>query len=171
LLDQTLKKLICLHAFAPGPTNPCWRAIGYRGPRPTELVLRDAAAAGRPEKDFRRFFLDVEALSTGCAGAGAGGVSGADNSVSISAGEFDAVVVGSGCGGSVVIDRLTALGFRVLVLEKGAFVPRADLTGTEVDFDSLYVRTIVLLVQCRTVHKTESGSKVSSSLKPCHATR
>lgn len=125
----SLKQFICLQAFGPGPNNALWPAIGYSGPRPSAEVMRDAELGGRPEKDYRPYLLDVESLFK----------PGADHAT-IRDGEYDAVVIGSGCGGSVVAARLAENGHRVLVLEKGDFCPREELTGTEADFDRTFER-------------------------------
>ncbi len=47
-------------------------------------------------------------------------------------GGWDVVVVGSGVGGGVLADRLTARGAKVLMLEAGPFVPQGTLRGDEV---------------------------------------
>ena len=137
-----LKQLICVKAFGPGPRNPLWSAVGYAGPRPSREVMRDAEAQGRPERDYTPYLLDLAPYKVKAkteATATAPSSSTPDRYV-IPAGAFDAVVVGSGCGGSVVAARLAAQGRRVLVLDKGLYLPRAALTGTEEEFDRLYER-------------------------------
>ena len=131
----SLKQLICLQAFAPGPRNALWPALGYPSPRSSAEVDRDASQAGRPEKDFTPYLLDFSTVS--------------QSSVTISRGEYDAIIVGSGCGGSVVADRLAQNGFRVLVLEKGPYLTRAQMTGTEADFDQLYENGGIAVTEVR----------------------
>lgn len=45
------------------------------------------------------------------------------------AGRYDAIVIGSGAGGGVAAQALTEAGLRVLVVERGAAPPTADLVG------------------------------------------
>ena len=45
----------------------------------------------------------------------------------------DAVIVGSGCGGSVMAAELAQAGFSVLVIDKGPYVRPGDLTLIEYD--------------------------------------
>jgi choline dehydrogenase-like flavoprotein len=53
----------------------------------------------------------------------------------------DAVIVGSGAGGSVVAGELSAAGKDVVILEKGGYYNEADFTGREADMTGkLYLR-------------------------------
>ena len=47
--------------------------------------------------------------------------------------EYDVVVVGSGCGGGLVVGRLVEEGKRVLVVEKGKYVHPEEMTLLEED--------------------------------------
>ena len=40
--------------------------------------------------------------------------------------DYDAIVIGSGVGGSMTARRLAENGARVLILERGDFIPRED---------------------------------------------
>ena len=43
-------------------------------------------------------------------------------------------------GGSVVCDKLSSQGFKVLLIEKGTYYKRKEQTGSEEMFDKLYER-------------------------------
>ena len=45
--------------------------------------------------------------------------------------EFDVCVIGTGAGGGVMIDQLTAAGFRVVALERGAELSLIDFDDDE----------------------------------------
>ena len=141
-----LKQLICVKAFGTGPTNQLWKPLGFEGPRPSEEAAADAEAQGRPEPDLRPHMLDLGAFETDAGAHDDAGRTGKKKREEggadyiIPRGTFDAVVVGSGCGGSVVAERLTARGFRVLVVEKGRYLSRSELHGSEDEFDRLYER-------------------------------
>ena len=45
--------------------------------------------------------------------------------------EFDVCVIGTGAGGGVMIDQLTAAGFRVVALERGPELSLADFDDDE----------------------------------------
>jgi len=52
----------------------------------------------------------------------------------------DVCVIGSGAGGSVVADALSAAGYRVVILEAGEYVPAPEYPSTEREgFDRFYV--------------------------------
>ena len=124
-----LKQLICIKAFGVGPTNSLWRPIGFEGPRPSEVVAAEADAQGRPEPDLRPYMLDLDKFEQD-----------QEKDVVIEQGAFDAVIVGSGCGGSLVAAKLAEQGFSVLVVEKGQYLSRTELNGSEDEFDRLYER-------------------------------
>ena len=117
---------------APPPQNPNWAAIGF-DPPPVEHAATAAAAAGRTEP---RYQMLNELIGRDATWGGDGG----DEQLT-----FDVVVVGSGCGGSVVTAELAVAGLRVLVLEKGSYRPRAALRAEENDaFDHMYERGALL---------------------------
>ena len=49
--------------------------------------------------------------------------------------EFDVCVIGTGAGGGVMIDQLTAAGFRVVALQRGPYLRNQDF----VDDDELRI--------------------------------
>jgi len=59
--------------------------------------------------------------------------------------DYDAVVVGSGCGGSVVAAELSAAGANVLVIDKARYYTRAEMSGSEGEgFDRYYEKGGIL---------------------------
>ena len=152
----SLRQLICIKAFGNGPTNPLWTSFGFQGPRTTNDVLfsqkqkqdgkggeggkegeegeeekgsaipalkTDPVAS--PEFDFSPYIVTVEE---------------AKRNSSNSPLYYDAIIVGSGCGGSVVCERLASQGKKVLLIEKGRYLHRNEMTGSEEMFDQLYER-------------------------------
>uniref|UniRef100_A0A0D6QT97 Long-chain-alcohol oxidase n=1 Tax=Araucaria cunninghamii TaxID=56994 RepID=A0A0D6QT97_ARACU len=113
--------------------NPAWKPIGYSPPdlnshvpasiRPLEKGVIDLTSGGE----------DLPSLFEGT------GFSVTKEEVNVTnfAGlrnwrvECDAVVVGSGCGGGVAAGILAQAGYRVIVLEKGKYFARDDLTLRE----------------------------------------
>lgn len=89
-----------------GGVNPSWAAIGYTPNRPP-------ATARSTPKPIRILPItgDVELTA-------------------------DAVVVGSGAGGSVVAAELAAAGSDVVILEMGDYLNEADFTGNEAEMTS-----------------------------------
>jgi hypothetical protein len=140
----SLRQLICIKAFGTGPTNPLWRSFGFDGPRKTVDVMRgqenyleeneevereggviNAGAAASREFDFSPYVVTPKDVADGS---------------SSSSSKYDAIVVGSGCGGSVVCERLAREGFKVLLIEKGKYLCRSEMSGSEDEFDRLYER-------------------------------
>jgi choline dehydrogenase-like flavoprotein len=103
---QALKRLTCFLAYAsagPDGTNPNWADIGYPGPR-----------ADPPSPTPSELILTPMRL-------------GGDARLS-----FDAVVVGSGAGGSVIADSLASAGYSVLVVEQGPYETSETFKQSEV---------------------------------------
>jgi len=123
-LFRSLRSLVCVKLIGGdcNSINPLWAAIGCGGPPSMEDAARVAAAAGRPEHIFTTLNDSI----------------GQDTTFEL--GAFDAVVVGSGCGGSVVAAHLAGAGKKVLILEKGPYVRREEFRSTEDEFARLYER-------------------------------
>jgi len=119
-----LKGLVAIKAFgdgADGGNNPNWSALGYPGPASDATVQQ--ALEGLDGRDEHVFSMINQGI---------------EKDVELA---FDAVVVGSGSGGAVAAAELAAAGRRVLVLDKGAYLKRAELSGIEGDaLNSLYER-------------------------------
>jgi choline dehydrogenase-like flavoprotein len=109
--------------------NRFWPLIGYEGEDPSAPSMEEAA------RDRYRF--EMMALpESGDVG---------DDGVLELRNRFDAVVVGSGCGGGVMAAELAAAGLRVLVLDKGAYVHESEMTLLEEDaFAQLYEQSALL---------------------------
>ena len=135
----SLRQLICIKAFGTGPTNPLWHSFGFDGPR----------------KILKKNIKNINETAGGEGGGeGAGGEGGGGGGGSLEfdfspyvvtpdvacGREYDVIIVGSGCGGSVVCERLAKEGKRVLLIEKGKYLHRCELTGSEDEFDRLYER-------------------------------
>jgi len=111
---RALKTLTCGLLFTKLDENhrcPLWEAIGYPGPDP---AFKDSG------KSFYRFKIEDHAKLPDTL-------------------ECDAVIVGSGAGGGVVAGELAKAGYKVIVLEKGVWIPQGELTQVEKDsFERMY---------------------------------
>eukprot|EP00428_Durinskia_dybowskii_P059176 CAMPEP_0170321198 /NCGR_PEP_ID=MMETSP0116_2-20130129/61354_1 /TAXON_ID=400756 /ORGANISM="Durinskia baltica, Strain CSIRO CS-38" /LENGTH=416 /DNA_ID=CAMNT_0010574011 /DNA_START=17 /DNA_END=1263 /DNA_ORIENTATION=+ len=127
----TLKTLSCVHCFGRdtreinpqnygSDKNSIWASLDYDGPSPAEDVSAVVSATGRTEHEFRMLNETI---------------------VRDTVLNCDVVVIGSGCGGAVVAAELAGAGCRVVVLDKGRYWKRGDLSGIEADaFGALYER-------------------------------
>lgn len=92
---QALKRLTLFLAYAsmgPDGSNPNWAAVGYPG------ASGDAPVPVSPELRLKPMSVDADATLS-----------------------VDAVIAGSGAGGSVIADYLSSAGFDVLVIEQGPY--------------------------------------------------
>lgn len=96
-------------------TNPNWKAIGYPGPDPLATPERFASLK---LFSFLEFMIDPEK----------------EEKI-----ETDVVIVGSGAGGGLVAGELSKAGYKVVVCEKGAYVPQTNMSLYEKDaFEKFY---------------------------------
>lgn len=112
-------KLICFRFYLGEPflsleggkkLNPSWPALQYSGPDP-ELESGTKYQEQLPHMyDFT--MLDGEKENGR---------------------QFDAIVVGSGCGGGLMAAELSAAGYRVLVIDKGPYVHPRDFSLLELE--------------------------------------
>ncbi|CAM6126746.1 unnamed protein product [Calypogeia fissa] len=138
--------------------NPAWNAIGYCGPdpkasrfescvqKPLEGKVLDPAGNSKEKvvaflRDGGFTLLDDishlhdSTRSHGMEKAGARQVQGGGR-IGV---KCDVVVVGSGSGGGVIAGALATAGHKVLVLEKGGYFARGDLSLLEVPtFQTMY---------------------------------
>jgi len=123
-LFRSLRSLACLKVCGSdcNSINPMWAALGSGAPSSKDDAARVTDAVGRHEHVFATLNNSI----------------GKDTTFEL--GTFDAVVVGSGCGGSVVAAHLAGAGKKVLILEKGPYVSREEFRGTEDEFARLYDR-------------------------------
>jgi long-chain-alcohol oxidase len=119
----SLRQLICIKAFGTGPNNSFWNSFGYDGPRNTKEVLNGQQfdPHDQQEFNFKPYCVTKEEAMARM-------------------NDYDVIVVGSGCGGSVVVERCASNGLKVLLIEKGSYYQRCELSGSEECFDQLYER-------------------------------
>lgn len=70
-----------------------------------EITVNRPVKTPNPESKFDKLFADIDKISSR---------------------HYDAIVIGSGCGGGVIASELVKSGFSVLVLEKGGFYQQKD---------------------------------------------
>ena len=108
---SSLRALIALKYHGPDS----WNALGYDGPED------DATAAAKAHSTEFAYTFENESVTDDCSR------------------DYDAVVVGSGCGGALTAAKLAQAGLKVAVLEKGKHFKRSQLTGSEITaLDQLY---------------------------------
>ena len=116
-----LKRLICglAYSFVPddgtGSGNPFWPAIGYPGPPHRNIST---------EQDEKRMKEGAKTDFRAMSGVMLN-VQGEEKL------EFDVVIVGSGCGGSVAAAILSEAGYTVVVLEKGPYLSPSEISNLE----------------------------------------
>eukprot|EP00250_Pteridium_aquilinum_P008045 c17624_g1_i1 orf=95-2368(+) len=128
--------------------NPTWKSIGYWGPDPEALEhRRKAEKAARRPLEGRVFDASVlkEGLSLQLEEAGfqvlqdvshmaslwKQGKSGQEKAHRAIGVKCDVVVLGSGSGGGVAAGVLAKAGYKVLIIEKGKYFARDDLSLLE----------------------------------------
>ena len=126
---NSLKRLICglAYSFVPddgtGSGNPFWPAIGYPGPPHRNIST---------EQDEKRMKEGAKTDFRAMSGVMLN-VQGEEKL------EFDVVIVGSGCGGSVAAAILSEAGYTVVVLEKGPYLSPSEISNLESDaLDRMY---------------------------------
>ena len=132
----SLRQLICIKAFGTGPTNPLWHSFGFDGPRKNlEKNKKNTnetdggGGGGSMEFDFTPYIVTPDVAC------------GRER-------EYDVIIVGSGCGGSVVCERLAKEGKHVLLIEKGKYFRRCELTGSEDEVRNFCFCSLLLLLFC-----------------------
>eukprot|EP01018_Ginkgo_biloba_P016092 Gb_37040 [translate_table: standard] len=118
--------------------NPLWKGIGYCGPDPV------AMSSQLSPKPLSNSVIDVSCLygddldaaleKSGCTLANASHIAalaGTESSPQDHAIECDVVIAGSGCGGGVAAAVLANAGFKVVIVEKGGYSARHDLSLLE----------------------------------------
>ncbi len=139
---QTLKRLACFLAYAdPGPAggdgNVLWGRMGYR---PVDEPVTEELPAIRTLEVAAPEAAAPEAAAPAPEAAGPQAAAPLARAMGPIALEADVAIVGSGAGGGVVAAVLAAAGRDVLVIEAGAYLPEAGMTGRELDgFDRLYL--------------------------------
>eukprot|EP01018_Ginkgo_biloba_P009842 Gb_33032 [translate_table: standard] len=130
--------------------NPTWNAIGYSPPAPNKsnsgrqpLDRGVIDACSSPGKNFPSLFQ----------GTGFTVTEENLNGKKVWKIECDAVVIGSGSGGGVAAGVLAKAGYRVIVLEKGKYYARDDLTQLEgPSMDQMYESGGILSTNDTKVH-------------------
>lgn len=139
--------------------NPSWEAIGYCGPDPAfkarqpdeEEPATEADLFGPLHKHIINFTQSKQTAFHKLQTAGFPLSESPPNTAAIKklnpsfVLRCDAVVVGSGSGGGVVAGVLAKAGHKVLVLEKGSYIARSNLTLMEGDaMDKMYLQQGIL---------------------------
>ncbi|XP_057824869.2 long-chain-alcohol oxidase FAO4A [Cryptomeria japonica] len=141
LLFKAIKCLCCLTFYTKVDEkneNPSWKAMGYCGPDPELLSQRRKEATRGPLHDKVIDLQDVAETDiantlhkAGCEvieGMSPGKGKKKEKAITI---KCDVVVVGSGSGGGVVAGVLAKAGHKVIVVEKGKYFARNDLSLLE----------------------------------------
>ncbi|KAL1556927.1 long-chain-alcohol oxidase [Salvia divinorum] len=136
--------------------NPSWKAIGYCGPDPA--FKPDPVTPATEEKRFGPLHQCVisftQSKQTALHQIQTSGFSTSESPPQTTAFKHlnpsfvvrcDAVILGSGSGGGVVAGVLAKAGYKVLVLEKGSYITRSNLTLMEGDaMDKMYLQQGIL---------------------------
>ncbi|XP_042008658.1 long-chain-alcohol oxidase FAO4A-like [Salvia splendens] len=159
ILYAALKIFIFLTFFTQvneAKENPSWKAIGYCGPDPAfkpdpEKPKSEEERFGPLHKRIISFSqskqtalhqLQISGFPTSQSPPQTAAFKQLNPSVVI---RCDAVIVGSGSGGGVVAGVLAKAGYKVLVLEKGSYIARSNLTLMEGDaMDKMYLQQGIL---------------------------
>ncbi|KAF5184348.1 Long-chain-alcohol oxidase fao4a [Thalictrum thalictroides] len=123
--------------------NPSWKAIGYCGPDPNFAGRLQNEETEKPYGPLHEVLVDMETprpkLLHILEQSGFTVAASLDNILTI---HTDVVVVGSGSGGGVVAGVLAKAGYKVLVLEKGNYFARQNLSLLEgPTLDEMYERS------------------------------
>ncbi|KAH0455690.1 hypothetical protein IEQ34_015722 [Dendrobium chrysotoxum] len=112
--------------------NPCWKAIGYCGPDPS-FVDKTQSAISHQESPLKSTLLHLNNPPEIIAGKlhQAGFTSPTFTANSTLTLHCDAVIIGSGSGGSVAAGVLAAAGHKILVIEKGYYYSPSELSLLE----------------------------------------
>ena len=118
--------------------NPSWPVLKYDRPIPFSLVREQRERHGRDDFEFK--MLNNSLVHDDMVDNNEGGL------VEI---ETDVVIVGTGCGGSVLASVLSEIdGLRVLVLEKAQYLRWQEIKGTEDHgFKKMYERGGILVTE------------------------
>ncbi|CAL1386681.1 unnamed protein product [Linum trigynum] len=146
MLFKTLKLIILLVFFSQVDEqneNPAWKAIGYPGPDPAAAddhhhsttkediygpLCRGLIHMNLPKNIVADCLHRSGFPATICRATGTFNI------------KCDAVVVGSGSGGGVIAGVLAKAGYKVLVLEKGSYLARSNLSLLEgPSMDQMYL--------------------------------
>lgn len=119
--------------------NPTWKALGYPGPDPAHTNNNNSVDQSNMTGPLQKALVYMESprdtLSSALSQAGLSLTTQAHpkrrDKKSILTIQCDAVVVGSGSGGGVVAGLLTQAGYKVVVLEKGNYHARSNLSLLE----------------------------------------
>ncbi|KAJ0970961.1 hypothetical protein J5N97_018920 [Dioscorea zingiberensis] len=153
-LFMVLKLLVMIVYFTQldeNKKNPTWKALGYCGPDPehVEPVKQENKSRGVEvdglgplHKGLVRLDTPIETLCSALAQAGLSITARPNPLPTI---RCDAVIVGSGSGGGVIAGVLAQEGYKVVVLEKGHYTARSNLSLIEgIAMDQMYERNGLL---------------------------
>ncbi|XP_042385976.1 long-chain-alcohol oxidase FAO4A-like [Zingiber officinale] len=127
MLFRTFKYLIAFVYFTQlkeDKTNVAWKAMDYCGPDPDVSIYNSQRAPLHGA--LLRMDMPRDAILQTIRSAGFRATTSSFLTVAC-----DVVVIGSGCGGSVVAGVLAKAGHKVIIIEKGSYFPRSDLSLLE----------------------------------------